>query len=225
MAYSDAYLGEAGEPRDWSQAIGLLLLVLSAVFLAIQITALIAPAKPAYVKRFALSDIPEAPVSRGEMIEIPTDEEGVEETGTAAPIVEEERQETRFEESFGSLERREVAPSPRSASDVADPALPVMNVDFDLARQGAQPGDLEVSKDVVLDGRRLGSLHVSIDQASRLYIAGDDLARMLPGELQAAVGAGGEFRSFEEIRAGGIDIRYDPVRDVLEISTLASEGA
>lgn len=204
---------------------GLLLLTLPAAFLAVQIADLIVPEHPGYVQRYALSDIPETVVSRGGSFAVADAEEGAEEPLSGAALAEDGARTSNLLHSFRDLERwDEGRASPRVSGNSAS-GLPLINVDFDLARQGAQPGDLAVTKEVMLDGRRLGSVNISIDQASGLYIAGDDLARLLPGEFRSAVQSGSGLRSFEQLRAGGIDIRYDPVRDVLQISTEFAEGA
>ena len=208
-----------------SRGFGLLLVALPATFLAVQIAELRMPEEPGYVQRYALSDIPETAVSRGGSLEVPNAEVGEAESVTGGTTAEEGSWALNSLHSFPGPDRWDAPLPSTGASRQSASGLPVIQVDFDLARQGAQPGDLSVSKEVIRDGRRLGSVNVAIDQASGLYIAGDDLARLLPGQFRSAIQPGGELRSFEQLRAGGIDIRYDPVRDVLEISTSAAAGA
>lgn len=82
-----------------------------------------------------------------------------------------------------------------------------------------RPGDIEVGKAVSLNGRRVGTINVSIDQNSQLHLSSADLSQFLPEEIYARLREEGDFVTFDTLRRNGLDIRYDPVGDMLQINT------
>ncbi|KLE34945.1 hypothetical protein [Aurantiacibacter luteus] len=119
--------------------------------------------------------------------------------------------------------------APVAATGTRAPPLPraqlladgreVIRTDFDLGSATLARVGLEVRKPMTIDGRGVGEVAITINDASRLYISATDLRRVLPGDLAARVVDGDRFVAFDALRQSGIVIRYDPVSDVLQVST------
>jgi hypothetical protein len=119
----------------------------------------------------------------------------------------------------------------RFALPVASPALPGIAppaVEFDLAEAGAagEAGGtvVEVRKTVRFNGADAGSATIRVGAASTLAISTDELRALLAragrGELAEQLGAqsgAGRFLGFAEMRAQGIDVRYDIAADRIVI--------
>lgn len=95
----------------------------------------------------------------------------------------------------------------------------MLNVSFDLGARGVRAGDLEVSKQVNLDGRSVGTVGVVIDQYSQLHVSTADLSEVLPAELFTQITAEGDYVAFDALRTSGINVRYDPVNDILVMAS------
>lgn len=112
----------------------------------------------------------------------------------------------------------------------ASPGLPgdaVQAVEFDLADAGVagESGGsvVEVRKAVRLNGADAGSATIRVGADSTLAISARELRALLATggrrELAAQIGAGqGGFVGFEEMRAQGIDVRYDIATDRIVIA-------
>lgn len=97
----------------------------------------------------------------------------------------------------------------------------VMKLDFDLTPPADDMSDglVIVRKQVVAKDRSLGSVSIAIDQASRLYLARDEVAGLLP-ERAAAIGGLDQKRvPIARLRELGVDLRYDPVSDQLILAS------
>ena len=93
----------------------------------------------------------------------------------------------------------------------------VIGVNFDLGSAADQLNDLEFSKPIHLNGREVGVASLSIDTQSRLRVSADDLSSLLPGEVFARIDTGASYIGFDELRAGGLEVSYDPLADVVQI--------
>ncbi len=112
--------------------------------------------------------------------------------------------------------------APVQVAEVAEPAevggRPVMNVAFDLGGNDLSHG-LHVTKRIILNGTVLGTAGLTIDQRSRLYVSSADLGKLLPDELFARVNTGATYMTFDDLRQGGLEVRYDPLEDVVQIAS------
>lgn len=95
----------------------------------------------------------------------------------------------------------------------------VMGVEFDLGAARDRSNDLEITKPIRLNGQAIGVANLAIDEQSRLRVSSEDLSNLLPEELFARIDNGANYIEFDELRAGGLDISYDPLADVIEIVT------
>ncbi len=93
----------------------------------------------------------------------------------------------------------------------------VLGVDFDLGAMNDHSNDLEIAKPIHLNGRAVGLVNLAIDQQSRLHVSSEDLSNLLPEDMFARIDTGTRYIAFDELRAGGLDISYDPLADVIEI--------
>lgn len=127
------------------------------------------------------------------------------------------------------------APSNVSTSPVAPAgriALGLGDIDFRLyGNDSAQPMSarevpgsgrkIEVAKPVTSAGKPLGTVTVTIDENARLFMKGSDLAGILPSEFarhpQLANETASGLVSFQRLRELGVDLRYDPVSDRIEL--------
>ena len=107
----------------------------------------------------------------------------------------------------------------RAANFVMADGREVIRTDFDLGAATMQRSGIEVRKPLTIDGRAVGEVAITINDASRLYISAADLRRVLPQDLAGRVEQGDSFVAFDALRQSGIVIRYDPVRDQLLVST------
>lgn len=129
----------------------------------------------------------------------------------------------------GDIEERSAA-SPSGTEQDAEAGGPLSGVDFDLASLGATDpdvratgnGQIAVQKPVFAGNVSLGSMTVIIDRNARLYFDKSELADLLSesGRPVAAIERAGRgpSASFQELRAAGLDLRYDPVRDRIILS-------
>lgn len=93
-------------------------------------------------------------------------------------------------------------------------ALPgIMPLSFDLVANPEADGILEVRKPVSFSQQSLGTLTVRIDDASRIYVSRVDMARQFPESLRPPRSWEDEYVLLSQVRAAGIDLRYDPTAD------------
>ena len=93
-------------------------------------------------------------------------------------------------------------------------ALPgIMPLSFNLVGNPQAGGILEVRKPVSLGEQSLGTLTVRIDDASRVYVSILDMARQFPEALRPPRSWHSEYVLLSQVRAAGIDLRYNPTAD------------
>lgn len=101
-----------------------------------------------------------------------------------------------------------------------------LDLDFSLIPRGgtltgAGGQTISAAKPVIVDGTSAGEVEVRFGQPPAVMVRTADLARAFatvqrdPASLGAATG---EFLSFEELRDRGFIVRYDPVREAIQIS-------
>lgn len=93
----------------------------------------------------------------------------------------------------------------------------VLGIDFDLGETDNRSNDLQITKSIHLNGQSVGVANLAIDQQSRLRVSSEDLSNLLPEELFARIDNGSNYIGFDDLRARGLDISYDPLADVIEI--------
>lgn len=186
---------------------GLALSVLTLGFLALE--------TPEYVQRRALPVVGEdmQPIDAQLLIEELADEQqlaGVE-TGQ---LLDGSEETSRSDNALSDTEAPEMGP----ALVLAD-GQQVIGVDFDLGNAADRSNDLEIIKTIRLNGQSIGSASLAIDAQSRLHVSSQDLSNLLPEDLFARVDRGTSYIEFDDLRADGLDISYDPVSDTIEIVT------
>lgn len=96
----------------------------------------------------------------------------------------------------------------------------VIPLNYSLAG-GADAGDaIEVEKPVTIGDRDAGRIALRIDGNARVYALGSRLATIIAAQLGAAAvpeGLGEDFVSLEALRALGVGVHYDAIRDRLVI--------
>ncbi len=116
---------------------------------------------------------------------------------------------------------RELQPATRSAQgqDLAAPLdqTGLLRTDFDLGDTKGEMRAIEIRKPIHLDGRAIGVASLSIDRHSRLRVSSEDLGKLLPAELYARVETKASHIGFDELRDAGLDVRYDPLADAIQI--------
>ena len=126
------------------------------------------------------------------------------------------------------LSAPEVAPTAAAETELAATAtspngsrqrIPgVIALKYNLAG-GAEASDaIELDKPVVVGGAEAGRIALRIDGNARVFVAGRRVAALLAdkaGESAVPKGLGDEFVSLEALRAMGVEVRYDAVRDRL----------
>jgi hypothetical protein len=110
------------------------------------------------------------------------------------------------------------APSPLTSPSSRDPgnlaAGGIMPVNFDIAGPADFDATLQVEKTVTFNDRPLGQLTVRIDEGARVYVSTAEMSEMFPEGLRPP-GSWQEFVSLRQVRDAGIDLRYDPMADLL----------
>ena len=106
------------------------------------------------------------------------------------------------------------------AASPSEPVDAAPSLEFDLAGSGAEGGSggsaVEMRKAVRLNGAEAGSAAIRVSADSTLSISADELRALLvragrgdlAGQIAGRDGVG-RFLGFEEMRALGIDIRFD----------------
>jgi len=86
------------------------------------------------------------------------------------------------------------------------------------ATPSGQDGEIEVQKTPTANGQILGTLTVTIDKYAQLHAAPGELRQILAetNEISGLSRVGSaRLVSFARLRDTGIDLRYDPVSDVI----------
>ena len=90
----------------------------------------------------------------------------------------------------------------------------VMEMDFHLAR-AAPLGATQISKDVFRGGKRIGQVDMTVDGGARIFVSRESLQALFPDALRGAAMGDGTTIPLAVVRDHGIDLRYDPVGDVM----------
>jgi len=209
--------------REWrgrSLVVATALCVLTITVAGLQILDRIKPAIPAYVQSFLLSDVPAASVphfSISDLADANSDATTREDASAAAEDGAAEA--STADDGQDQLSRQLQISSEGDGAIVLANGQRLLDIDYDLNVDGLRPGDIEVGKAVSLNGQRVGMINVSIDQNSQLHLSSADLSQFLPEEIYARLREEGDFVTFDTLRRNGLDIRYDPVGDMLQINT------
>lgn len=170
---------------------------------------------PAYVQRSALLTNGEELIPRASQLRIV----GLPEGEVFMELETEEASEDAAPVDVTGADDPQVAPAVEEAPPLLlSEGRRVLGVSFDLAAADS-PDDLQVTKTVRLNGQALGDVNLSIDRQSRLHVSSEDLGHLLPDNILARFDTDGGYIGFDELRAGGLDIRYDPLDDVIEIKS------
>jgi len=101
----------------------------------------------------------------------------------------------------------------------------VIALSYSLAG-GANAGDaIEIDKPVSIAGADAGRVPIRIDGNAKVYAQGKRLAALIAaqsGEKAVPAGLGEDFVSLEALRALGIGVRYDAIRDRLVLDPPAA---
>ena len=101
----------------------------------------------------------------------------------------------------------------------------VIALSYSLAG-GAEAGDaIEIDKPVSIAGADAGRVPIRIDGNAKVYAQGKRLAALIAaqaGEKAVPAGLGEDFVSLEALRALGIGVRYDAIRDRLVVEPPAA---
>ena len=101
----------------------------------------------------------------------------------------------------------------------------VIALSYSLAG-GANAGDaIEIDKPVSIAGTDAGRVPIRIDGNAKVYAQGKRLAALIAaqsGEKAVPAGLGEDFVSLEALRALGIGVRYDAIRDRLVLDPPAA---
>lgn len=101
----------------------------------------------------------------------------------------------------------------------------VIALSYSLAG-GATAGDaIEIDKPVSIAGADAGRIPIRIDGNAKVYAQGKRLAALIAaqaGEKAVPAGLGEDFVSLEALRALGIGVRYDAIRDRLVLDPPAA---
>lgn len=165
---------------------------------------------PAYVQRASIPPHPEEALARALISsrgELAIAEELPSLSGSSA---------TDLADAVGVPDVADEAGMPAQATVLPD-GQTLLRINFDLGEASTLSEELEISKPIRLNGRALGVASLSIDQQSRLHVSSQDLSDLLPADLFARIDTGTNYIGFDDLRAGGLDVRYDPVTDVIEI--------
>ena len=145
-------------------------------------------------------------------------------------VIAQDAREPAAAESPSALPADTAAATPRLAEKAAAGSSPakrvaaarrvtgVMPLNYSLAG-GAAAGDaIEVEKPVTIGGEVAGRIALRIDGNAKVFVAGRGISALLAAKAGAAAvpkALGDEFVSLENLRAMGIGVRYDAIRDRL----------
>ncbi|MEL1249649.1 hypothetical protein [Aurantiacibacter gilvus] len=93
----------------------------------------------------------------------------------------------------------------------------MLRINFDLGSVDDNSNDVEISKPIRFNGQEVGIANLAIDQRSQLLVSSEDLSNFLPEELFARIDTGATYIGFDDLRARGLVVSYDPLADVVEI--------
>ena len=143
----------------------------------------------------------------------------------AAPAVVEEEAAPAPETSPVAIAALSALPAPTAARMPRAKVPGVIALSYSLAG-GANAGDaIEVEKAVTFRGADAGRIPLRIDGNAKVFALGSRLAAIIAAQSgQAAVpaGLGEDYVSLEGLRALGIRVRYDAIRDRLVLDPPAA---
>lgn len=104
-----------------------------------------------------------------------------------------------------------------------DETLPLNSIRFDLeelteravAERAIADGQIRVQKSVFSGGSELGTLSITVDRYAQLFASKSDLEALLPQSNALSSVGEGTLVSFTRLRQSGINLRYDPVSDLI----------
>lgn len=94
----------------------------------------------------------------------------------------------------------------------------VLNLDFDLAAQMRRSHSLQAAKDVYSGERLIGRLDVHLDGVGRILVSVQQLEPGLREQAAARIESENSLVSLGALRAAGVDLRYDPLRDAFVLN-------
>ncbi len=108
----------------------------------------------------------------------------------------------------------------------------MLALDYDLAEfaaanstSGSSDGNIETSMPLLVDGVESGTAKIQVADNAQILIATSSVARAvgarasaLSPRLSSALESGSGYLPFYELRAAGIDVQYDPIRDRLALT-------
>ncbi|MBD3729594.1 MAG: hypothetical protein IE933_07805 [Sphingomonadales bacterium] len=116
----------------------------------------------------------------------------------------------------------DLAASRKSAATSATPLLGLAKIDFSLDRVDLPSDHLAFSKNVQFNGRDLGKLPIFLTSGDGIMVKLSDLVNLLQDQWSpevfaqmASSPAAKRYMTLDELRAWGIDLRYDAARDQL----------
>ena len=117
-------------------------------------------------------------------------------------------------------------PVPNTARTALRTKVPgIIALSYNLAG-GPKAGDaIEIDKPVSIAGADAGRIPIRIDGNAKVYAQGKKLAALIAakaGERAVPAGLGDDFVSLEALRALGIGVRYDAIRDRLVLDPPAA---
>lgn len=117
-------------------------------------------------------------------------------------------------------------PVPNTARTAPRTKVPgIIALSYNLAG-GPKAGDvIEIDKPVSIAGADAGRIPIRIDGNAKVYAQGKKLAALIAakaGERAVPAGLGDDFVSLEALRALGIGVRYDAIRDRLVLDPPAA---
>ncbi|WP_340589147.1 hypothetical protein [Erythrobacter alti] len=213
-------LDRAGGWGGWNilaaGSLGLLIVVL----VGVQVANRLGPTVPAYVQSFLLSEIPSGPAPYFSISNSAGQSES-NDTESSGPTTSEDGALSGTDGQDGA---RQLSSQLRSSATPGNEVIlaggqRLLAIDYDLNAGGPRAGDIRVAKPVSLNGSRVGTVSISIDQNSQLHLSSADLRQVLPAELHSRIRSEGEFVTFDLLRRSGLNIRYDPVSDSLRIES------
>lgn len=115
---------------------------------------------------------------------------------------------------------QQVAVASSSAVSAPGSGLRLQNIEFDLresrhGRKGATGSEISVTKKLVVDGADAGTARILVGPGSQILVSSRDL-EPVAGRVGSLEGDPA-FLSFDQLRDRGLRVRYDPLRDVIEI--------
>ena len=143
-----------------------------------------------------------------------------------APAASAPEADTNSETTPASIQESEQAQqvtvsSPAAVSALAS-GLRLEDIEFDLAdsvhgRESVNGSEVSVTKKLVVNGADAGTARILVGRGSQISVSSQDLETVAGGV--ATVEGDPAFLSFDQLRDRGLRVRYDPLKDVIEIGS------